>query len=1845
MRYVRSILRKIFTSLAIFFLLFNSACGFFRPDDSEPEAEKPPPFVFAVTPTIVDGVYGIGQAIPILVKMTEPVTVEGTPQLTLETGDTDAIATYQSGSTTAELVFLYTVQGGENSLALDYVDKSSFSLNGGKIFGGTGLNAVLGLVDPGTQRSLSYGREVVIDTTSPTVVSLTSTLTNGTYGPGQVIPVTITFSEVVSVEGTPQLTLETGSTDAVADYVSGSGTTELLFQFTVSAGMNSSDLDIQGTGALALNGGTILDGALNVADLTLLNPGAAGTLGANKAIVVDTISPFVTGVNSTLASGSYKVGQLVPITVTFNEAVTVSGTPQLTLETGGTDRVIDYASGSGSSVLTFNYIVSSGDTSLDLDYVSTSALSANGGTIRDDILNDAALTLASPAAAGSLGANKDIVIDTTAPTVAGVTSIESNGTFKIGDTIDVTVTFSETVTVTGTPQLTLETGSSDAVVNYSSGTGTSTLRFTFTVAAGHASGDLDYGGTSALATNGGGIKDTAGNDAVLTLANPAAAGSLGANRNLVIDGVAPRVTNVTSAKTNGRYTAGELIDITVTFDDTVLVTGTPTLTLETGSSDPAVAYTGGTGTNTLTFSYTVAAGQDSSDLDYVATTSLSGTIKDASGNSAVLTLAGPGAAGSLGVNRDLIIDNTAPSVTSVSASNASGSYKAGQVIGITVTYSEAVTVTGVPLLTLETGGTDAVVSYSGGTGTATLSFDYLIGAAENASDLDYVSATPLNLNGGTIKDAVSIDASSSFPSPAASGSLGANKNIVVDTIDPTVSGVSSSTSSALKGIGNIISIQVTFSESVTVTGTPQLTLETGASDRIVNYSGGSGSAVLTFDYTVGANDQSADLDYQSTAALALNSGTIKDLAGNIAVLTLANMGAAGSLGANKDFVIDGIVPTVSNVTATNSNGTYGAGQSLTITVTFSEIVTVTGAPQMTLETGSSDAVITYSGGTGSTLLSFAYVIGAGEAASDLDYESTSALSANGGTIRDAAGNTATLTLASPLAAGSLGANKDLVIRAPGTSVTKTGTTNSGQFGFSVAVVGDVDGDGYSDYAVAEPYADAGGTARGQVIIYSGADDSTLYTLSKTENSSAFGFSVAAAGDINRDGHGDIIIGQPLAAGGGTNRGKAYVYSGASGAVLYTITGSENNAQLGYSVSGAGDVNRDGKPDFIIGEPYADASGTDRGKAYIYNGANGSVVLRTITGTEDNALLGYSVAAGGDVNRDGKTDVIIGEPLAAAGGTARGKVYVYGVSGAAIYAVAGGEDNAHFGSAVAGPGDVNGDGKTDFLVGEPLANDTGTDRGKAYVMSGATGNAFLTITGAEDGARLGSAVAAAGDVNRDGSPDFIVGEPFADNGGSDRGKAYVLSGADGSVFYTLAGSESGSTFGAAVAGGGDFNKDGKSDFIVGIPLSDSAGSDRGAATRFTSGYTTLPSGAASTQYSITGAEVGAKLGSSIAHLGDVNGDGRDDFLVAEPKAGNDQGAVYVYSGASGAVLYTLTGGAEAGAQFGYSAAGLGDVSGDGMNDIIAGEPFANSEGKVYVYHGSNGTLKYTLTGTESGGQFGTSVAIVGDLNGDGKDDFAVSEPAAGNGGTNRGIAYVISGVDGTTALCTIGGTVDGEFLGDKVAAAGDVNGDGKPDFIVATSKNGDGGANAGKFVVYNGSTCDPLYSVVGAEVGARLGFSVAGIGDVNGDGKDDFAAGAPLAAGGGTSRGEVIVYSGATGNALYSTVGGSNSDELGYSVNGAGDVNGDGRADFVMGAPFVNGSGTARGRVYVNSGRTNSTLYSFSGSDDGAHLGTSVGGGGDVDRDGKADVLGGEPEADNGASVDVGKGYYFKSPSN
>src|SRR5262249_38990868 len=216
------------------------------------------------------------------------------------------------------------------------------------------------------------------------------------------------------------------------------------------------------------------------------------------------------------------------------------------------------------TTLTFNYTVLDGQTAADLDYTSAAALTLNGGAIRNHFGGAAAvLTLPDPGAAGSLGASKNLVIDTRSPIVVGVTSSLENGPYGFGQVIPITVTFNKPVDVTGTPELALNSGGS---ATYSGGTGTADLDFTYTVGVGDFAADLDSAFAAALTLNGGTIADQAnGVDAPRTLPVYRAADSLAGNKNIAVDARPAELLDVSSTAPNGAYRSGTVLPLTVTF--------------------------------------------------------------------------------------------------------------------------------------------------------------------------------------------------------------------------------------------------------------------------------------------------------------------------------------------------------------------------------------------------------------------------------------------------------------------------------------------------------------------------------------------------------------------------------------------------------------------------------------------------------------------------------------------------------------------------------------------------------------------------------------------------------------------------------------------------------------------------------------------------------------------------------------------------------------------------------------------------------------------------------------------------------------------------------------------------------------------------------------------------------------------------------------------------------------------------------------------------------------------------------------------------------------------------------
>ena len=432
-----------------------------------------------------------------------------------------------------------------------------------------------------------------------------------------------------------------------------------------------------------------------------------------------------------------------------------------------------------------------------------------------------------------------------------------------------------------------------------------------------------------------------------------------------------------------------------------------------------------------------------------------------------------------------------------------------------------------------------------------------------------------------------------------------------------------------------------------------------------------------------------------------------------------------------------------------------------------------------------------------------------------------------------------------------------------------------------------------------------------VLLLAGCEDSLQFPeLTTTTTTTSTSTTVAPVpGDVNGDGYADVLAGVSQAAGGGANRGQVYVYYGGpsmNGAADRVFTGLADGDQLGVSVALAGDVNGDGYADVIAGSRFADGGGTDRGQAYVYFGGPSmdSVADVILSGAADNDQFGAAVSGAGDVNGDGYADVIVGAYRADGGGTDRGQAYVFygglSMDSVADVTMTGGADEDFFGNRVSGAGDVNGDGCADVLVGAPLADGGGSNRGQAYIYFGGSSMdsvADVTMTGGADEDQLGRHLSGAGDVNGDGCADVILGAYFADGGGSNRGQAYIYYGGpsmDNAADVTMTGAADNDYLGCAVSAAGDVNGDGYTDVIVGAYGVDDGGTERGRASIFYGG----PSMDNAADVTITGKADNDYLGDGVSSAGDVNGDGYADVIVGADGAdggGLDRGEAYVFLG--------------------------------------------------------------------------------------------------------------------------------------------------------------------------------------------------------------------------------------------------------------------------------------------------------------------------------------------------------------
>ncbi len=373
-----------------------------------------------------------------------------------------------------------------------------------------------------------------------------------------------------------------------------------------------------------------------------------------------------------------------------------------------------------------------------------------------------------------------------------------------------------------------------------------------------------------------------------------------------------------------------------------------------------------------------------------------------------------------------------------------------------------------------------------------------------------------------------------------------------------------------------------------------------------------------------------------------------------------------------------------------------------------------------------------------------------------------------------------------------------------------GDAKSGQFGWIARRIGDVDGDKVADFTTSAPTYPVEGTPGGRVYVYSGRSGKLLWQHTG-KSGEQLGIGIEAAGDTNRDGIPDVI-----AAGPGS--GYGYVFSGRDGRLLLTLGEGNAAAQFGRHTSTAGDMNGDGHADVFIGAP-ADAKGA--GRATVFSGKDGAVLL-ALEGEKAGDAFGSTLAAAGGKERV----LLVGAPGAGPRGT--GRVYVYKTLAAKpAFTMDSDETGGAFGAMfLSVVGDVNADRTQDLYVSDWANNANGRGTGRAYVYSGTDGKLLFAMTGEAPGDGFGIGVADAGDVDRDGAADLIIGAWQHAAAAMSGGKVYVYSGRTQKLLQTITCRTAGDTFGFDTTNLGDVDGDGAIDFLITSAWSGASGFQSG-----------------------------------------------------------------------------------------------------------------------------------------------------------------------------------------------------------------------------------------------------------------------------------------------------------------------------------------------------------------------------------------------------------------------------------
>ncbi|MGH9870683.1 MAG: thrombospondin type 3 repeat-containing protein [Candidatus Polarisedimenticolia bacterium] len=423
-------------------------------------------------------------------------------------------------------------------------------------------------------------------------------------------------------------------------------------------------------------------------------------------------------------------------------------------------------------------------------------------------------------------------------------------------------------------------------------------------------------------------------------------------------------------------------------------------------------------------------------------------------------------------------------------------------------------------------------------------------------------------------------------------------------------------------------------------------------------------------------------------------------------------------------------------------------------------------------------------------------------------------------------------------------------------------------GASVGAAGDFDADGFDDVVVGVPSHTFIEDREGRIVLYYGSatGPAAVSVTESNADFAGMGTSVDGAGNVNGDLYDDVITGAPWYDNGVLFGGAAMVYlgspSGLPSSPSWIVSLSVSDAFFGQSVSGAGDVNDDGHDEVVVGAPNLNAVTFQEGGAFLYPGSPSGLAGAASwspTGSQSGGRFGAAVAGVGDLNDDGFDDVAIGAPQESDGEAGEGRVHVFlgsgsGLSATPVIVLQGGQAGAAFGSVVAGAGDVNDDGFDDLLVGAPFYDGGQTDEGRAYLFLGSAAGVSAvpvwTMEADQVGALAGASVAGAGNMNGDARADIVVSAPGYDNDQSGEGRLYVFLGTTGGAsidpVMVLESNQFNSGTAMVVSGAGHVTDGPLDGILLGTPQFDNGQNDEGRAALFM-GSTSLEPPAGSITY--------------------------------------------------------------------------------------------------------------------------------------------------------------------------------------------------------------------------------------------------------------------------------------------------------------------------------------------------------------------------------------------------------------